>query len=74
MPLVLLLPLYWLLPESIHHLAISNKHSDDIHKIAARLNPQITHSSDTSYVLNESPLEGLSFKYLFLQDRANKTL
>lgn len=73
-PLILLLVLYFILPESVHHQALSGKHNDKIRHTLTRLNPKVTYTKDTHFVLNEPPLAGLSFKHLFSEKRATKTV
>lgn len=73
-PLVLLVVLYFTLPESVHHHALSGKHNDKIRKTLARVHPKHAPAQDALFILNEPALSGLSFQHLFLENRATKTL
>jgi len=74
MPLLLVPVLALLLPESIRHLVIHGKETEQVKQFLARVNPQLVFGSDTNFVINEECAPGLPVLHLFRQGRALSTV
>ena len=73
-PLLLLIPLFFLLPESAQQLARSGADPSRIRKLLMRVNPGNPPSEDSDFTIAEKPVEGFSLIALLRRGLATRTL
>jgi AAHS family 4-hydroxybenzoate transporter-like MFS transporter len=74
LPLVLVPLLIFLLPESIRYLVLTGNKPSRIAALLARMNPRLSFSSETSFVIHEQRAPGIPVAHLFREGRALPTL
>lgn len=73
-PLVLLIPLYLWLPESVQHMVRAGRPRAQIAALLAKLNPRLAAADDAEFTIEETTHEGFSLFALFRDGLAYKTL
>ncbi len=73
-PLVIGCSMFFLLPESLQHLALHGKSPEQIGKWLRRLNPALTFSPNTQFVVLERREKGVPLVKLFQEGRAAGTI
>lgn len=73
-PLLLLLALVPILPESIRYLVIHNKPRERIVALLKKANPEAVIPADAQFVVREQQAKGLPVKHLFTEGRARVTI
>lgn len=74
LPLVLVPLLGFWLPESIRYLVLQGNKPARAAKLLSRVNPELSFSAETSFVLNEQRAPGVPVAHLFREGRAIPTL
>ena len=73
-PLLLVIVLFFALPESVSFLLTRGLDSENVGRIVHQIAPEIPASASTRYVVNEEKLPGAPMKHLFTEGRAALTL
>lgn len=73
-PLLLLLCLWPVLPESIRYLVVNKKSRERIAALLKRVNPEAVIPADATFVLREEHAKGMPVKHLFAEGRAWVTI
>ena len=73
-PLVLLVCLWPVLPESIRYLVVNNKPRERIVALLKKVNPEAEIPADAQFVIREEQAKGLPAKHLFTEGRAKVTI
>lgn len=73
-PLVIGVFMFFLLPESLQYLALHHKNPEDLAKWLRRVNPAVTVTPNTQFVVPEQRQKGVPMVKLFQQGRAAGTL
>ncbi len=73
-PLVLVIVLFFALPESVSFLLTRGLRPETARQIVHKIAPDVPAAADTRYVVNEEKLPGAPMKHLFTEGRAGLTL
>jgi AAHS family 4-hydroxybenzoate transporter-like MFS transporter len=73
-PLILLLFLWPVLPESVRYLVVTNKPAARIAALLRKVNPAAAIPADARFVLREERAKGMPVKHLFTEGRAWVTI
>lgn len=73
-PLLLLIPLYFWMPDSLQNMVRSARPRDQVAALLRKLDPGARHDEETEFYVREKPHQGFSLVALFHDGLAPKTL